>query len=120
MIGHATSLRIPPEIRRRLEGIEGELRPTPARSPVRAPSTDGRPILYLVDSRVASRVRPTPVQRARRLNAGWSAVAGVSALVATVGLAGLFGGSGGSGPGASAALTASSGPSCGRQRDCLR
>ena len=107
MTGHATSLRIPPEIRRRLAGIEAELLPSPARSPVRAPSADGRPTLYLVDGRVASRVRPTPVRRARRLNAGWSAVAGVTALVATVGLAGLFGGSGGTGPGASAASTVS-------------
>lgn len=110
MTGDATSLRIPPEIRRRLDGIEAELRPTPARSPVRAASADGRPALYLVDGRVASRVRPTPVRRARRMNPGWLAVATVASLVATVGLAGLFATGGGSGPGASAASAVSSVP----------
>lgn len=111
MTGHAMSLRIPPEIRRRLEGIETELRPTPTRSPVRGLSADGRPTLYLVDGHVASRVRPRPVRRGRRTNAGRMAVAAVTTVVATVGLAGLLAANGGSGPGASAAATFSPGPS---------
>lgn len=112
------ALRIPPAIRARLHGIEAELRPTPQRVPL----AGGRPALYVVDARIAARVRPRSVRRSRPiLSRRFGALAGVVSLVTLATIMGLTAtgggmpssagpsGSGSARPGAAGSATPSGG-----------